>query len=81
MNESTPPWEVVAVAQVVVGSAIGARFSSVSIRKVIGLMAAAVVSTAVMLAATIAFALVLAPATGIDWRSIVLAYAPGGWRR
>ena len=78
LNESAPPWEVVAVAQVVVGSAIGARFSSVSVRRVLGLMAAAVVSTAVMLAATVAFALVLAPATGIDWRSIVLAYAPGG---
>ena len=78
LNESTPPWEVVAVAQVVVGSAIGARFSSVPVRRVVGLMAAAVVSTVVMLAATVSFALVLAPATGIDWRSIVLAYAPGG---
>ena len=66
------------MAQVVVGSAIGARFTGVPIRRVLGLMAAAVVSTVVMLAATVAFALVLAPATGIDWRSIVLAYAPGG---
>ena len=78
LNESAPPWEVVAAAQVVVGSAIGARFTGVPVRRVFGLMAAAVVSTAAMLAATIAFALVLAPATGIDWRSIVLAYAPGG---
>ena len=78
LNESTPPWEVVAVAQVVIGSAIGARFAGVPIRRVVGLMAAAVVSTVVMLAATVSFALVLAPATGIDWRSIVLAYAPGG---
>ena len=78
LSSSTPPWEVVAVAQVVVGSAIGARFTGVPIRRVLGLMAAAVISTVVMLAATIVFALVLAPATGIDWRSIVLAYAPGG---
>ena len=78
VSASAPPWEVVAVAQVVVGSAIGARFSSVPVRRVLGVMAAAVVSTVVMLAATIVFALVLAPATGIDWRSIVLAYAPGG---
>ena len=78
LSASAPPWEVVAVAQVVVGSAIGARFSSVPVRRVLGVMAAAVVSTVVMLAATIVFALVLAPATGIDWRSIVLAYAPGG---
>ena len=78
LSASAPPWEVVAVAQVVVGSAIGARFAGVSVRRVLGLTAAAVVSTVVMLAATLAFASVLAPATGIDWRSIVLAYAPGG---
>lgn len=78
LSASAPPWEVVAVAQVVVGSAIGARFTGVSVRRVLGLMVIALVSTVVMLAATVAFALVLAPATGIDWRSIVLAYAPGG---
>ena len=78
VSSSAPPWEVVAVAQVVVGSAIGARFTGVPIRRVLGLTAAALVSTIVLLAATVVFALVLAPATGIDWRSIVLAYAPGG---
>ena len=78
LSSSAPPWEVVAVAQVVVGSAIGARFTGVPVRRVIGLMAAALISTGVMLAATVAFALALAPVTGIDWRSVVLAYAPGG---
>ena len=78
LSSSAPPWEVVAVAQVVVGSAIGARFTGVPMRRVLGITAAAVASTVVMLAATIVFALVLAPATGIDWRSIVLAFAPGG---
>ena len=78
LSASAPPWEVVAVAQVVVGSAVGARFTGVPVRRVIGIMGAALVSAVVMLAATVAFALALAPATGIDWRSIVLAYAPGG---
>ena len=78
INESAPPWELVAAAQVVVGSAIGARFTGVPVRRVLGLTAVALVSTALMLATTVAFALVLAPATGLDWRPIVLAYAPGG---
>ena len=78
LSSSAPPWEVVAVAQVVVGSAVGARFTGVPVRRVFGVMVAALVSAVVMLAATVVFALVLAPATGIDWRSIVLAYAPGG---
>ena len=78
LSSSAPPWEVVAVAQVVVGSAVGARFTGVPVRRVFGVMVAALVSAVVMLVSTVAFALVLAPATGIDWRTIVLAYAPGG---
>ena len=78
LSESSPPAEVVAVAQVVVGSAVGARFTGVPVRRVFGLMAASVVSTAVMLGTAVAFALVLARATGFDWQSIFLVYAPGG---
>ena len=78
MSESALPSEVVAIAQVVVGSAVGARFTGVPVRRVLGLMAASVVSTTVMLGTAVAFALVLARATGFDWRSILLVYAPGG---
>ena len=78
LSESAPPWELVAVAQVVIGSAIGARFSGVPVRRVLGLMATALASTVLMLATTVSFALVLAPLTGIGWRPVVLAYAPGG---
>ena len=78
LSDSTPPWELVAAAQIVLGSSIGARFSGVPIRRVLGLMATALVSTVLMLATTVSFALVLAPLTGIDWQPIVLAYAPGG---
>ena len=78
LSESTPPWELVAAAQIVMGSSIGARFSGVPVRRVLGLMATALVSTVLMLATTVSFALVLAPLTGIDWQPIVLAYAPGG---
>ena len=78
LSESAPPWELVAAAQIVMGSGIGARFSGVPIRRVLGLMAAALASTVLMLATTVSFALVLAPLTGISWQPIVLAYAPGG---
>ena len=78
LSASAPPWEVVAAAQVVVGSAIGARFTGVPIRRVFALTVAALVSTVLMLAATVLFAWGLTFATGIDWHSIVLAYAPGG---
>ena len=78
LSESAPPWELIAAAQIVMGSGIGARFSGVPIRRVLGLMAAALASTVLMLATTVSFALVLAPLTGISWQPIVLAYAPGG---
>ena len=78
LSDSAPPWELVAAAQIVLGSSIGARFSGVPVRRVLGLMATALVSTVLMLATTVSFALVLAPLTGIDWQPIVLAYAPGG---
>ena len=39
INESAPPWELVAAAQVVVGSAIGARFTGVPVHRVLGLTA------------------------------------------
>ncbi len=78
LSESSPPAEVVAVAQVVVGSAVGARFTGVPIRRVFGLMAASVVSTTVMVGTAVGLALALAQATGFDWRSLLLVYAPGG---
>lgn len=78
LSESAPPWELVAAAQVVLGCGIGARFAGVPVRRILGLMAATVVSTTVMLATTVAFAVTLATHTGIHWSRIVLAYAPGG---
>ena len=78
LSESAPPRELVAAAQVVLGCGIGARFAGVPVRRVLGLMAATVGSTLVMLAATVAFAVTLATHTGIHWSRIVLAYAPGG---
>ncbi len=78
ISESAPPWEVVAVAQVIVGSSLGSRFSGISLRTVRNMMALSLSSTAVMLAATIAFAFGLQEITGIEWHSIVLAYSPGG---
>ena len=77
-SESTPPWELVAAAQVIVGASVGARFTGVPVRRVLSLMATSVVSTALMLATTVLFALALASRTGLDWQPIALAYAPGG---
>jgi membrane AbrB-like protein len=78
MTSSSPPWEIVAVAQVVVGSSVGARFSGVPLERVLKTIAASVGATAVMLSTTVLFALVLSRITDISMSPIVLAFSPGG---
>ncbi len=77
-SASVPPWELVAAAQIVMDSSIGTRFSGVPVRRVLDLTAGALISTVLMLAATVSFGLGLASLTGIGWQPIMLAYAPGG---
>ena len=77
-TQSTPPWEIVAIAQVVVGCSVGARFSGVPIDRVLSTIRAAVGSTALMLLTTVLFSLMASRFTGIDLEPIVLAFSPGG---
>lgn len=78
LTRSVPPWEIVAVAQVVVGSSVGARFSGVPLERVLKTIAASVGATAVMLATTVLFALGLSQVTDLAIAPIVLAFSPGG---
>jgi membrane AbrB-like protein len=78
LTSSAPPWEIVAIAQVVVGSSVGARFSGVPLERVLKTIAASVGATAVMLATTVFFALVLSHVTDLAMAPIVLAFSPGG---
>ena len=73
-----PPHELVAIAQVVVGSAIGCRFTGIDIRKVLRTLLHAVAITLIMLAGTVIFALTLHRLTSIGIPALVLAFAPGG---
>ena len=75
---SAPPMELVAVAQVVIGSAIGARFAGSPLKWVFKIIAASIGSTSLMLGATVGFALLLAPPSGIPFAPVVLAFSPGG---
>ncbi len=73
-----PPFELVAAAQVVVGTAIGCRFAGVTTRLLLRTAAAAAGGTAVLLSATLAFAMVLAQVTGLPVVALTLAFSPGG---
>ncbi len=78
LTASRPPAEIIALAQVVVGCAVGSRFAGVPVAQVLRTLAVAVGSTAIMLAATVGASLVLSPLAGVPVSALVLALAPGG---
>ncbi|MFQ5546014.1 MAG: AbrB family transcriptional regulator [Acidiferrobacterales bacterium] len=78
VTEAAPPYEIVFVAQVVVGSAIGARFAGIALQRTFRTMAASVGATVLLLVCTVGFTLTLAPLSGTGFTPLVLAFAPGG---
>lgn len=78
LSVSSPPFIVIAAAQVIVGAGVGARFSGMSMRLILEGFVIAFFLTVVMLSMTLAFSLGLHLLTGIPLTVLVLAYAPGG---
>lgn len=79
ITEARPPYEVLAVAQVIIGAGAGARFAGIGWASLARPMMLSAITTAGLVALAFAFALVLGEATGLDYRGILLAYAPGGF--
>lgn len=78
VTEAKPPVEIVNIAQLVIGAGIGARFVGVSVFGVFRVLAAAVASTLFMLILAALIAVVLEDLTGMPFRALWLAFAPGG---
>lgn len=77
-SQARPPFELVAAAQVVVGTAIGCRFSGSSLRMIGRALAAGLGGTAILLGINVAFAAGLHAALDLPAKALVLAYSPGG---
>lgn len=78
LTASRPPSELVALAQVVIGVAVGCRFAGVSPLRVARTLLEALGSTSIMLAVTLVFALALEPLAATSFAALVLSFAPGG---
>ena len=78
LTASNPPSEIIIVAQVVIGTAIGCRFAGVRPRRIFRAIAAATGATAIMLGIGVVFSLGLNAALGLPVAALVLAFAPGG---
>ena len=73
-----PPGPLVAAAQVVVGSTLGARFAGVPIRRILRLVLHSLGSTALMISLTILLAVIATGFVDASIPALVLALAPGG---
>ncbi|MFN4088185.1 MAG: AbrB family transcriptional regulator [Alphaproteobacteria bacterium] len=79
LTSARPPYEILAVAQVIIGAGAGARFSGIPWSALARPMMLSAITTAGLVALAFVFALVLGEVTGLDFRGILLAYAPGGF--
>ncbi|MDH3232844.1 MAG: AbrB family transcriptional regulator [Alphaproteobacteria bacterium] len=78
LTDSKPPTELIAAAQVVMGTAVGCRFAGLPLRIIGRTLAEAAGSTTIMLGLTVLFALLLQPLAETSFQAIVLSFAPGG---
>jgi membrane AbrB-like protein len=78
LSEAKPPAMLVAIAQVVLGCAIGARFAGTSARLVRDAMLMSVGATAILMAMTVLFSLSLGRVPGLSADNVLLAFSPGG---
>ncbi len=76
--DGRPPIQLVWLAQLVIGSALGARFVGVGLGEVRRVVVIALGSGALMLGGAILVSKLAAPILGLDSASLILALAPGG---
>jgi membrane AbrB-like protein len=78
VTASRPPAELVAVAQIVVGSMIGARFTGLPLRLVLRGIVLAIGATGLLLLVAVAFGYAVDWTATVPFSSALLAFSPGG---
>jgi hypothetical protein len=78
LTASSPPQALVALAQVVIGAGIGARFSGISLRSVARTLTLSLGANVVLLGLALAFSWLGAELGGASLAANMLAIAPGG---
>lgn len=78
LTDFRAPAELVVIAQIVLGSSVGARFAGVRPAEVLRVIGYSAACNGLMLAVTVLFALAVGAASGMGILPILLAYSPGG---
>lgn len=79
ITSATPPSELVAFAQVVIGSGAGARFAGSKPYELVKPVVLSAIATLMVLLLAAAAAYVVALALDLDFRAVHLSYSPGGF--
>lgn len=79
LSDARPPSDFIAISQIVIGAASGARFSGVKLHELVRPTMLSGLATICLLTAAALAAVGLAAVTGLDFRAIHLAYSPGGF--
>ena len=78
LSAAKPPVELINLAQLVTGAAIGCRFSGVAVHSLIMPLLASLGGTAIMLSSALAITEGLSSLTGLSAQALLLAFVPGG---
>ncbi len=79
LTDARPPFELVAFAQVVIGSGAGARFSGAKPHQLVKPMILSAIATLGVLVLAAAAAWAVSTALDLDFRAVHLSYSPGGF--
>ena len=77
-SNTSPPTGLVAAAQVILGTAIGCRFTGTDYGEIIRAIRISLGSTFILMSTAVGAGFLLSGITGLPWYLITLAYAPGG---
>lgn len=72
------PWELVVIAQLVLGTTIGCRFAGSRTREILWILLISIGSTAILLSLSMGFAMIVSHLTQYSLTELLLAYSPGG---
>ena len=78
LTSASPPEIVIAIAQIVLGSAVGIRFSGLTYRDLGHIVRVGGIATSILLTVTMVFGFFLALVAGFPISSLILAFSPGG---
>lgn len=78
LTDGKPPAELVAIAQIGVGAALGCRFAGLKWSRVARIVLLSLLATALMLTAAILMSKLIESFAGISAAGALLAFAPGG---